>query len=117
MPDRKIAITSGILRIVRPGNREMTGNTVFTVNKDFRIEQSNKNQENFMSTFTAVLHHEGDMYVAECPEVGTVSQGTTVEEAVSNLKEATELYLEEFPLTKKKRAILTTFEVSSVATS
>ena len=40
-----------------------------------------------------------------------------VEEAVSNLKEATELYLEEFPLTKKKRAILTTFEVSSVATS
>ena len=49
-----------------------------------------------MSTFTAVLHKEDDMYVAECPEVGTVSQGSTVEEAVSNLKEATELYLEEF---------------------
>jgi predicted RNase H-like HicB family nuclease len=31
-------------------------------------------------------------------EVGTVSQGYTVEEAVANLKEATELYLEEFPL-------------------
>jgi predicted RNase H-like HicB family nuclease len=28
--------------------------------------------------------------------VGTVSQGKTVEEAVANLKEATELYLEEF---------------------
>jgi len=64
-----------------------------------------------MSTFTAVLHKEDDMYVAECPEVGTVSQGRTVEEAVSNLKEATTLYLEEFPDTKKKRAILTTFEV------
>jgi predicted RNase H-like HicB family nuclease len=50
-----------------------------------------------MSTFTAVLHKEEDMYVADCPEVGTVSQGCTVEEAVSNLKEATELYLEEFP--------------------
>ena len=37
------------------------------------------------------------LYVAECPEVGTVSQGETVEEAVANLKEATELYLEEFP--------------------
>ncbi len=49
-----------------------------------------------MSTFTAVLHKEGNLYVAECPEVGTVSQGETVEEEVDNLKEATELYLEEF---------------------
>jgi predicted RNase H-like HicB family nuclease len=89
----------------------------FHLDKDFRIERSNKLKENLMSTFTAVLHKEIDMYVAECPEVGTVSQGNTVEEAVSNLKEATELYLEEFPQAKKKRAILTTFEVSSVATS
>ena len=87
------------------------------INKDFRIEEPILIQENSMSTFTAVLHKEDDTYVAECPEVGTVSQGKTVEEAVSNLKEATELYLEEFPKTKKKRAILTTFEVSSVATS
>ena len=49
-----------------------------------------------MSTFTAVLHKEDDTYVAECPEAGTVSQGYTVEEAVNILKEATELYLEEF---------------------
>ena len=48
--------------------------------------------------FTAVLHKEEDLYVAECPEVGTVSQGYTVEEAVANLREATELYLAEFPL-------------------
>ncbi len=48
-------------------------------------------------TFTAVLHKEGDIYVAECPEVGTVSQGYTVEEAIANLKGATELYLEEVP--------------------
>jgi predicted RNase H-like HicB family nuclease len=45
-------------------------------------------------TFTAVLHQEEDLYVAECPEVGTVSQGYTMEEAIANLKEATELYLE-----------------------
>lgn len=50
-----------------------------------------------MRTFTAVLHKEDDLYVAECPEVGTVSQGHTIEEALANLKEATELYLEEFP--------------------
>ena len=48
-------------------------------------------------TFTALIHKEDDWYVADCPEVGTVSQGRTVEEAVANLKEATELYLEEFP--------------------
>jgi predicted RNase H-like HicB family nuclease len=48
---------------------------------------------------TAVVHQEENLYVAECPEIGTVSQGTTVEAAVSNLKEATELYLEEFPVT------------------
>jgi predicted RNase H-like HicB family nuclease len=61
--------------------------------------------------FTAVLHREEDMYVAECPEVGTVSQGATMEEAVANLKEATELYLEEFPMKKTEHAVMTTFEV------
>lgn len=38
------------------------------------------------------------MYVAECPEVGTVDQGATIEEALANLKEATRLYLEDGPL-------------------
>ena len=47
-------------------------------------------------TFTAVIHKEEDIYVAECPEVGTVSQGYTIEEAVANLKEATQLYAELF---------------------
>ena len=66
-------------------------------------------------TFTAVLHKEEDMYVAECPEVGTVSQGFTVEEAIANLKEATELYLEEFPIPEAETPILTTFEVEKSA--
>ena len=60
--------------------------------------------------FTAVLHKEDDLYVAECPEVGTVSQGASVEDAVANLKEATELYLEEFPQENANRPLLTTFE-------
>ncbi|KCZ71326.1 hypothetical protein ANME2D_02053 [Candidatus Methanoperedens nitroreducens] len=64
---------------------------------------------------TAVLHKEEDMYVAECPEVGTFSQGKTIEEAVNNLKEATELYLEEFPLEREVKSIITTFEVAPVA--
>jgi predicted RNase H-like HicB family nuclease len=49
-------------------------------------------------TLAAVLHKEDDLYVAECPEVGTVSQSYTVEEAIDNLTEAAELFLEEFPL-------------------
>ena len=65
-----------------------------------------------MVVLTALLHKEEDMYVAKCPEVGTVSQGKTVEEAVANLKEATELYLEEFPLEENNKPLLTTFEVT-----
>jgi len=63
-------------------------------------------------TLTAVLHREDELYVAECPEVGTVSQGHTVEEAVANLKEATELYLEEFPLPMVSTPLMTTFEAA-----
>jgi predicted RNase H-like HicB family nuclease len=66
-------------------------------------------------TLTAVIHLEDNIYVAECPEVGTVSQGSTIEEAVDNLKEATELYLEEFPIEGFSRSLLTTFEVPAYA--
>ncbi|MBI4148226.1 type II toxin-antitoxin system HicB family antitoxin [Candidatus Woesearchaeota archaeon] len=68
-----------------------------------------------MRTFTAIIQKEEDMYVAKCPETGTVSQGRTIEEAVANLKEATELYLEEFPLKVEARPVMTTFEVTEVA--
>jgi predicted RNase H-like HicB family nuclease len=62
-------------------------------------------------TFTAVVHREGTWYVAECPEVGTVSQGESLDEALANLKEATELYLEEFAAKEEPaRPILTTFD-------
>lgn len=64
---------------------------------------------------SAVLHKEDDMYVAECPEAGVFSQGYSVEEAIANLKEATELYLEEFPLLATARPILTTIEVAVYA--
>ena len=47
-------------------------------------------------------------YIALNPETGTTTQGETIEEALANLREATELYLEEFPLTVAGRALLTT---------
>lgn len=61
--------------------------------------------------FSAIIHKEDYIYVAECVEVGTVSQGLSIEEAVENLKESTELYLEEFPLEKPSKTYLTSFEL------
>lgn len=65
-------------------------------------------------TFTAVVHREGDIYVADCPEIGTVSQGDSFDAAVTNLIEATELYLEDFPVDDASisRSWVTTFEVA-----
>jgi predicted RNase H-like HicB family nuclease len=52
-------------------------------------------------------------FVALNPETGSTSQGETIEEAVANLREATTLYLEEFPLPASAggRAVVTTFAV------
>lgn len=65
-----------------------------------------------MKTYTAIIEKEDGMYVATCSEVGTVSQGETIEEAVNNLKEATQLYLEEFPSEDKPKPLITTFEIT-----
>ncbi len=50
--------------------------------------------------------------MAHNPETGTTTQGDSVSEALSNLKEATELFLEEFPLEVVSPSLMTTFEVS-----
>jgi predicted RNase H-like HicB family nuclease len=40
-------------------------------------------------------------FVATCPELGVVSQGKTEKEALKNLKEAVELYLEDEDVQKQ----------------
>ena len=45
--------------------------------------------------FSATVWREGDGYVSQCLEIDIASQGETEEEALSNLKEALELYFEE----------------------
>ncbi len=40
-----------------------------------------------------------DVFVVLCPRLGVASQGENIEEAVKNIKEAVELYLEEMPET------------------
>lgn len=51
-------------------------------------------------------------FVALNPESGTTTQGETVPEALANLREATELYLEGFPGSSVGQALLTSFEVT-----
>ena len=51
-------------------------------------------------------------FIALNPETGTTTQGKSQEEAMENLKEATSLYLQEFPMKIQTRPVLTTFEVS-----
>ncbi len=63
-------------------------------------------------TLTAVLTpaEEGG-FVALNPETGTTTQGDDVHQALENLREATQLYLSEFPSPVFGAALLTTFEI------
>ena len=47
---------------------------------------------------TATVTREGKWYVAQCLEIDVASQGETIEQALSNLREALELRLEDEPL-------------------
>jgi predicted RNase H-like HicB family nuclease len=52
---------------------------------------------------TAVLEREGDGYVALCPELDVASQGESVGDALNNLREAVELFLECVPAEELER--------------
>lgn len=57
-------------------------------------------------------------YIAFNPETGTTTQGETIEDAMENLRDATQLYLSECPeffSEKRETAYVTLFEVSTVA--
>jgi len=70
-----------------------------------------------VTRFTAVVVWDDGVYVAHCPEVGTASQGSSVEETVANLKEATELYLEDGDAQVRdiRPPVVTSFEVDVAA--
>jgi len=63
-------------------------------------------------SLSALVHKEGCWYVASSPSTDIASQGKTIEEALKNLKEAVELYIEEIgPLPNDDTALLTKIEV------
>lgn len=51
-------------------------------------------KENLQHTIKAFIKKSEKYYVAECLEIPVVTQGKTLDEAVSNLKEAVALHLE-----------------------
>ncbi|HTF47195.1 MAG TPA: type II toxin-antitoxin system HicB family antitoxin [Pseudonocardia sp.] len=66
--------------------------------------------------FTAAVHQEDDWYVAQCLEVDVASQGATIAEALSNLTEAVELYLDEVDDPHPTATpLITSFQVTGAA--
>ncbi len=64
--------------------------------------------------FTAAVTHETPWYLARCLEVEVASQGESIEEALANLKEALELYVEDMPLPEDMESpIIATVELSA----
>lgn len=45
-------------------------------------------------SLTAIIEREEKVYVSLCPELDIASQGTSIEKARDNLKEAVELFFE-----------------------
>jgi len=68
--------------------------------------------------FSALVRKGEKQYVALCPELDVVSQGPTIDEAIKNLEEAVELYLEDSPPQKASEKIfITQIEVKHEAAS
>ena len=63
--------------------------------------------------FAASVWKEGDWYVSQCLEIDVASQGETEEEALSNLKEALELYFEPPQATRPPKLRLIEVEVGA----
>lgn len=48
-----------------------------------------------MKKIQCIIYQDGDQFVAHCLNTGVATQGDSYEEAVKNIKEAVELYLED----------------------
>lgn len=64
-----------------------------------------------MELTTVLTPAEEGGYIALNPETGTTTQGETIEEAIGNLREATALYLSEFPMLAPGHPVVTMFSL------
>ena len=65
-----------------------------------------------MSIKYNVMIQKEEWYVAKCLDNNVASQGKTIEEALENLREALELYLQNEEIVQPKETYLTTLEVA-----
>ena len=73
---------------------------------------SPKQLEDPTMELTAIVRKGERQYVALCPELDVASQGKTVKDALSNLKEACALYVETMGIPEgTNETIITRFEV------
>ena len=73
-----------------------------------------------MKSFTAIIKKGEKQFVALCPELDVVSQGYNVEEAIKNLKEAVELYVEEMGVPEEiysNETMVVNFEIKNDKTA
>lgn len=67
-------------------------------------------------TLTAAVHQEEDWFVARCLELDVASQGESLDEALANLREAVELYLEQEAQPQiEATPFVTAFQIASAA--
>lgn len=62
--------------------------------------------------YNVIIQKEEKWYVAKCIDNSVASQGKTIEEAMNNLKEALELYVQNENPEKPKDLFITTLEVA-----
>ena len=62
--------------------------------------------------YNVMIQKEEEWYVAKCLDNNVASQGKTIEEALNNLKEALQLYLQNEEIVQPKETYLTTLEVA-----
>ena len=62
--------------------------------------------------YNVIIQKDEDWYVAKCIDNNVASQGKTIEEAMQNLKEALELYMQSEKPDKPKEIFVTTLEVA-----
>ena len=65
--------------------------------------------------FNAIIEHDGDGFFAYVPALqGCMSQGDTLEEALDNIKEALELYLEDMDDQEKEQLTESSYIIAPI---
>ena len=62
--------------------------------------------------YNVIIQKDENRYVAKCIDNNVASQGKTIEEAIANLKEALELYMQNEEPEQPKTIFVTTLEVA-----